>query len=154
MIFKGHAEVTVDAKQRLAIPAKFRNLFKGDASTAWVAMPWRGQVLMLYPETRFDALAESRQNSLGPSEDQSDTDADFYGLAERLEMDSAGRVTLPKLHLDLSKLGTDVIVVGAGKRLEIRDRATWLAELEKRYERLPGMMQKVDAEMKADAKKA
>lgn len=153
MIFKGHAEVTIDAKQRLAIPAKFRNLMKGDGATAWVSMPWNGQVLMLYPESRFDTLAESRQTSLAPSGDESDTDADFFGLAERLETDSAGRVLLPKLHLELSKLGTDVVVVGAGKRLEIRDRASWLAKLDQRFNDLPGMMKKIDAETK-EAKKA
>lgn len=146
--------MSIDAKQRLAIPAKFRNLVKGDDAAAWVVMPWHEGMVLLFPATRFAAMAEARQSGMTPSTENPDADADFFGMSERLDVDSAGRVTLPKSILDSAKFAAEVVVVGAGKRLEIRDRAAWLASKEERLARIPAAAQKVDVPADKAAKPA
>jgi len=139
MHFTGYSEHTIDAKQRLAIPAKYRAQWdeKRDG-TAWYGVPWPGGLLRLYTETMFDALAEQMgSRSLAPSRDEASLDAGIFGFAERLEMDKQGRVALPRHHLELTGLAGDVAVIGAGNRLEVYDRAAYQAARQGMFERLP-----------------
>jgi MraZ protein len=139
MHFTGYSEHTIDAKQRLAIPAKYRAQWdeKRDG-TAWYGVPWPGGVLRLYTETLFNELAEMMgSKSLAPGRDEASLDAGLFGFSERLEMDKQGRVALPRLALELTGLGSEVVIVGARNRLEVYDRAGWLATMRERFERLP-----------------
>ena len=145
MIFTGSAELTIDAKGRLAIPAKFRSLLRPERDgTAWYCVPWRKHLLMLFTEARFQELAEKGPATLMPPAQQAEAQADYFGFTERLEVDSAGRINIPQLHLELTELGKDVVMVGAGPRLEVMDRATWQKDLRDRFSKLPGVMQKLE----------
>lgn len=146
MIFTGSAELTIDAKGRLAIPAKFRSLLRPERDgTAWYCVPWRKHLLMLFTEARFQELAEKGPATLMPPAQQAEAQADYFGFTERLEVDSAGRINIPQLHLELTELGKDVVMVGAGPRLEVMDRATWQKDLRDRFNKLPGVMQKLES---------
>jgi MraZ protein len=125
LLFTGHAEVTIDPKQRLQIPAKYRAIWEGAAEKAWHIVPWVGGVMRLYPETTFSTLAKGSGRKLIPSGDEAQLEADFFGFVERVEPDSAGRITLPRWQLEMTQVGTDVVVIGAGNRLEIRARSKW-----------------------------
>jgi len=146
LLFAGFALATIDAKQRLAIPAKWRNqwLEQRDGK-AWFCVPWPSTGLRLYTEARFVTLAEQHEHSLTPAEEEADLDADLFGLAERLEMDGQGRIALPTAHLQLTGLGGEVVVVGARNRLEVRERASWLESQSRRFNRLPSLVARIDA---------
>ncbi|MFA6046173.1 MAG: hypothetical protein WC718_14410 [Phycisphaerales bacterium] len=144
MIFTGFAEITIDAKQRLAIPAKFRGLLNpATDGNAWFCVPWSGQGLMLYTEAMYNQIAGRAEGTLTPGEDEQDFESSLFGLTERLEMDSAGRITLPKLHTDLTKLTNEVVVVGSRYRLEVKDKAAWTAAIQGKFERLPLQAQRL-----------
>ena len=148
MIFTGHAEAKIDGKQRIAIPAKFRNVLKDES--AWISLPWERK-LMLYPASRFAELAEGFGNSLAPGGDEQELDTNLFGMAERLEMDATGRVILPTMHLEYAGLATDgsVAVVGAGKRIEVRDLAAWTASMQERFRSVPAMMRNLEERTKS-----
>ena len=94
MLFTGTSELQIDAKQRLAVPAKYRNQWDSSRDGgAWVCVPWpTGRLLRLYTEGAFVRLSEQLASSIAPTEAQADFDASFYGYAERLEVDTAGRI--------------------------------------------------------------
>ncbi|MGQ0626737.1 MAG: division/cell wall cluster transcriptional repressor MraZ [Phycisphaerales bacterium] len=153
MLFIGTSEHTLDAKQRLAIPAKYRNQWNNSQDgTAWVAIPWPGGVIRLYTETSFEKLASGngQTDSLTPGRGQSDFEAGFFGFAERLEMDSAGRIGLPRKHLELTRLKNDLVIVGARNRLEVRDLETWQAEEAGRFALLGTLADQLDRERRAN----
>jgi MraZ protein len=153
MIFTGHAELTIDAKQRLAIPAKHRALLNPERDgTAWYCVPWPGRRLMLYTEARFNELAEKGEATLTPREEEAGLEANFFGLTERLEMDSAGRITIPRMLLDLAKVGTDVVMVGAGRRLEVWSKEEWSPGLEERFASLPGLIRKIEEQKRVNGR--
>ena len=144
MLFTGQSEHSIDAKQRLAIPAKYRNQW--DAARdggAWVCIPWPTGHLRLYTESTFAALARQGEMSLTPDEDLAELQTTLFGLAERLEMDSAGRVIIPQQHLKLAGIGAEVSVVGAGDRLEVRNRGQWTAAAASRFEALPKLVERI-----------
>lgn len=147
MLFTGHSEHTIDSKLRLAIPAKYRSLLdpKRDGP-AWYSVPYPDGVIRLYTSARFERLAELAPESLTPGEDEAELEAALFGAAERLEMDSAGRITVPRHHLTLSGVsGPDVVIIGVRNRLEVRDRARWLAGQQERFARLPTLVARIEA---------
>lgn len=147
MLFTGFAELTVDAKGRLAIPAKYRSQWMPERDgSAWFCVPWaEGRMLRLYTEGRFTQLSEAAPHSLTPGADEANLDADFYGLVSRIEMDSAGRIVLPRELTEMVGLGNEVVVIGARNRLEVRDRAAWKASLQERFNSLPRLVERIEA---------
>mgnify|MGYP000998081643 CR=1 FL=1 len=90
MLFTGHSEHSIDSKLRLAVPARYRNLWDpARDGGAWVCIPWPTGHLRLYTEATFSRMAEQGEMSLTPDETTAELETSLYGLAERLEMDSA-----------------------------------------------------------------
>lgn len=143
LLFSGHAEVTIDPKQRLQVPAKYRAIWEAGSEKAWHVVPWVGGVLRLYPETTFSTLAQGSGRALIPGADEAQLEADFFGMVERIEPDSAGRITLPRWQLDLTQVGTEVVVIGAGNRLEIRSRSSWSPSQPDRLANLAALAEKM-----------
>ncbi|HYD00669.1 MAG TPA: hypothetical protein VEB22_05530 [Phycisphaerales bacterium] len=134
MVFTGQSDHLIDAKGRLAVPAKYRRdeWGTGQPGSAWYCFPWHTGHLRLYTEATFNRLAKAEEGSLTPDEDVAAMERQLYGSAERLETDAQGRVVLPRWHLDESGIGSEVTVVGARDRIEVHGRAAWKATLEQR----------------------
>lgn len=147
MLFTGASDHTIDSKLRLAIPARFRNqLHPNRDGLAWMSVPWPGGVIRLYTERQFERLASQRGMSLTPGEDDAELETNLFGFAERLEADAQGRVTIPKVHMELAPLpSTDVVIVGAGSRLEVRDRGEWQAARSERFAKLSALVARIEA---------
>ncbi len=151
MLFTGTSEHTIDAKLRLAIPAKYRHKWCAEHDGgAWYCFPWATGQLRLYTEVLFTKLAQPRDedSKLAPDPDLALLKSRLFGLTERLEMDSAGRIQIPKLHLEMIGLagaGSEVAVVGAGDHLEIWDGPTWNASLKSNFNALPDLAARVQA---------
>lgn len=145
MLFTGHYEHSIDAKHRLAIPADIRARWRPEEhGGAWCAVPWVGQVIRLYTEADFNRRADAYSQSLTPDPDQAELQATLFGMTARLEMDSAGRIRLPEELLQLAELGSEVVLVGAGDWLEIRDRAEWRRSKKQRLQQLPDLIARLE----------
>lgn len=145
MTFTGNAEATIDAKGRLAVPAKFRNRLDAERDgKSWVCVPWPGGVLRVYTEREFERLASQGDSSLTPNNDLAELQATLYGMAETIEPDSAGRIAIPKQLQEICGLGSEVAVIGAKDRLEVHDRKTWQESMSKRFSELPLLVAKLN----------
>lgn len=146
MLFTGTYEHSIDDKQRLAVPADIRAKWKDDVhGSAFYAVPWPGNLIRLYTETHFETLAASRSLTLTPDEDEAELQATLFGLTRRVEMDKAGRIRLHEDLLAMANLGKEVVLIGAGDRLEIRDRAAWKATQAERLNHLPELVRRINA---------
>jgi MraZ protein len=122
----GAHEHTIDDKNRLTLPAKFRQAFADGVVVT------RGLDGCLYAFRRpdWDRLVESRLAALDPlSPEGRRLERFFYSGASETELDKQGRVMLPRELIEHAKLGREVVVAGVNDRLEIWDRATWRKEL-------------------------
>lgn len=147
MAFTGQAECTIDAKGRLAIPAKFRARWdpKRDGLT-WFGVPWPAdRVLRLYTESEFERLADMGrgQPSLTPSRDRADLETMLFSHTEQLDIDSNNRIKLPAWQVELLGLPREVVVLGAGNRLEIRSRDDWMSDHRERFAELEQLAARV-----------
>jgi MraZ protein len=122
----GEYEHTLDDKNRLTLPAKFRQDFAGGIVVT------RGMDGCLFAYTRPDwsSLVERRLSTLDPlSKEGRRMQRFFFSGAAETELDKQGRVGIPTALLDHAKLGRDVVVAGVHDHLEIWDRAAWRTEL-------------------------
>jgi MraZ protein len=122
--FRGTFDHTLDAKNRLTVPARYRAALSDGVV---LAMPvdlkpcigvWRPADYERYTER---ALAE-----LPPlSSRLTELERFFYGSSQDTELDAAGRIMVPGFLSEHAKLAREVIVVGVGDRLELWDRRSW-----------------------------
>ena len=107
----------IDAKGRMALPAKFRSQLGQGLVMA------RGQERCVYllPFDEFRRIASQIQRVSGAVDQQPD---------------KQGRVLVPQMLRDYANLGSDVVVIGVGTRAELWNKDTWesyLAEKEEGY---------------------
>jgi MraZ protein len=123
----GEYEHTLDDKNRLTLPAKFR------ASMAGGVVLVRGldRCIEAHPLDGWHRILESRLAGLDPFTPEGRKLARFYfSGGTETEPDRQGRVMLPAALIKYAGLRRDVVVVGMNDRLEIWDRDAWRAQLE------------------------
>ena len=122
----GAHDHTIDDKNRLTLPAKFRQAF---ADGVVVTRGLDG-CLYAYRRPDWDRLVESRLAEVDPLRAEGRRlERFFYSGATETELDKQGRVMIPRELIDHAKLGREVVVAGVNDRLEIWDRAAWRKEL-------------------------
>jgi MraZ protein len=122
----GSYDHTIDDKNRLTLPAKFREAFTDGV----VITRGLDGCLYAYRRADWDRLVESRFAPLDPlSPETRRLERFFYSGAAEAELDKQGRVMLPASLIDHAKLSKEIVVAGVNDRLEIWDRAAWRREL-------------------------
>jgi MraZ protein len=120
--FRGTFDYTLDAKNRLTVPAKFR------ASLADGVVLAKGieRCVAIWTPKDFDAYTAAALEGMHPLSPQAEKLNRFFSANSLdAELDSAGRVMIPAFLLEHGGLEKEVVVTGAGSRLEVWDRATW-----------------------------
>ncbi len=123
MAFHGTFEHSLDAKNRLTVPSRFRSQLSGPVFLVRGAEP----CISVYPEAVYAQLAEQALAGLNPlGADYKRLSRLFYAKADDVELDGAGRITLHSQHLDHAGIkGREAVITGTGTSLEIWDRAAW-----------------------------
>jgi MraZ protein len=123
----GEYEHTIDDKNRLTLPAKFRQAFdEGLVLTRGIE-----KCLYAYPRSEWTATVESRLRELDPlSREGRLMQRYFFSGASEAELDKQGRVMVPSPLGDYAGLGKEVVVAGIHDHLEIWDRAAWREHLD------------------------
>jgi len=143
VIFVGTFEHTIDAKNRLAIPSDIRAQLQGstekqraDPCFLYVTIG-EGQALCFYTEQGFEQRAQELDSSELDPDQLLAYERLMFSLARRVEVDKQGRVRLPDNLLTMSKLGSDVVLIGVKDHLEIRDRQAWHEHVQQMLELQP-----------------
>ncbi len=122
----------IDAKGRMALPAKMRSQLGDGLVMA------RGQERCVYllPATEFRRIAmQIQRTSMGNKAAREYLRVFLSGAVDQ-DPDKQGRVLVPQMLRDYANLGDDIVVIGVGTRAEIWDRKTWesyLADKEQGY---------------------
>jgi MraZ protein len=126
--FRGQYEHSLDSKDRLTVPARFREALTEHP----VVVKGPDTCLWLMPEKSFDALSDQYIEPHSPfSNNARKLRRLFNSGASECEIDSAGRIRIPRHLAESAGLDGSCSVVGAGAYLEIWNSETWQAENEK-----------------------
>ena len=122
--FRGTFEHTLDAKNRLTVPVRYRKAL-GDG--ALLAMPLdQKPCVAIWLPGEYDTYTQRAIEELPPlSPKRSELERFFFGNSQLVDLDAAGRIMLPAFLIDHAKLAKDVVVVGAGNRLELWGKGAW-----------------------------
>ena len=144
-MFLGASTLNLDAKGRMAVPAKYRDaLAECCGSRVVVTINPTEHCLWLYPESEWNEIARTvaalpslvRKNQL--------LQRLLLGHASKLEMDGQGRILLSTELREYARLGKKASLIGQGHKFEIWDadgmhgeREGWLNEAGMLGEDLP-----------------
>lgn len=135
MSFHGTFEHTLDAKNRLTLPARFRNALGGGVFLV------RGEdpCLSVFPAETYDEMVAASLAGVSPmSRRARDTKRWFNARADAVELDTAGRVTLGAKHLAHAGIeAREVVITGAGDSFDIWSPEAWAAYEADLVERAP-----------------
>ncbi len=117
---------TLDEKNRLTLPAKFRDSFVDGG----VVTRGLDGCLYLFAREQWDDLVAGRLAELDPLlEETRLMNRYFFSGAAEAEPDKQGRINVPPALIEHARLGREVVVAGIHDHLEIWDRAAWREHL-------------------------
>ncbi len=120
-MFLGEYQYNVDEKNRLAIPAKFRNELKQGV----VVTRGLDGCLFVYNKAEWNKLVEKIAN-LPLTQSKARTFARMMLMgAMEIKLDKLGRIVLPEYLKKFANLKKKVVIGGVYNRLEIWDMQNW-----------------------------
>lgn len=138
-MFQGATQLSLDAKGRMAIPARHRDALvkAGEGRFVLTAHPHR--CLILYPEPAWLPIRD--QILKAPSFDPRSAALKrvMVGNARDEELDGAGRLLLAPELRDYAGLDKQVFLVGMGGYFEIWSEAGWKRQNEAAFEALQAL---------------
>ncbi len=131
-MFRGVSHISMDAKGRMAFPAKQREKLAADCAGQLVAtIDTQSPCLLIYPLPTWETIEREIQDlpALNPAVRR--FQRLLIGYASDLDFDASGRVLLPQSLREYASLEKKLVLVGQGKKMELWDEAAWLAERDK-----------------------
>jgi len=126
-MFLGEYDHTLDDKNRLTLPARFRDAF---AAGVVVTRGMDG-CLSVYTQDAWEHFVSVRLEGLDPfSREARQMSRFLFAGAAEAEPDKQGRIMLPPVLIQHAKLEREVVVAGVRDHVEIWDRAAWRKHLE------------------------
>ena len=125
-MFRGLNTINLDAKGRLAIPAKFRErLAVLCGGHMVVTIDTEERSLLIYPVNEWEEI-EAKITSL-PTFDPRARRIQrlLVGHATDVEIDGSGRILLPAALREYAGLEKETVLIGQGKKLELWSKASW-----------------------------
>jgi len=139
LLLVGSHDHAIDAKQRLAIPSKFREELKAASAEELFAVV-RDGVLCLFTREGYERWAAALEQAPRSAEEVLPYQDLFYSDTEKLTFDKQGRVRIPENMLQEAELTKDVTVMGARDHLQVRDRERWKQQKQQMRRKRPDLL--------------
>lgn len=127
MSFIGNHTVKSDAKNRIAIPASFRKLLaKDEGKTLVLQKDIFQNCLILYPHDEWEnQLNRLRKNLNSYNSKHKRFKSQFMRHTAEVNLDSGGRILLPKQLSELVSIEKEIEIVGSDTTIEIWNKAKY-----------------------------
>jgi MraZ protein len=124
-MFRGAAKVTLDAKGRMVLPARVRDVLAQLGEQQLVATVDRDQCVLVYPLGDWQKLQDQLMNLPNLNSEARWLQRLLVGYATDLDIDSHGRVLIPGELREFTGLQRDAMLFGQGNHLELWDESAW-----------------------------
>lgn len=130
-MFRGSNNLNLDAKGRIAIPAKYRERLRElcDGELVVTFNPY-DECLPIYPLSEWEECERKMEEVEDESEDFREMQRMLYFYTHDVEMDGSGRILVPQQLRELVSLGKSAVLIGHGKKFELWDEQRWLQHSE------------------------
>ncbi len=130
-MFQGAAQLNLDSKGRLAIPARYRDMLLQQCNGELVMTADADGCLLLYPQPEWQPIREKLMQLSAFNPRIRSLQRFLIGHAEDVVMDTAGRILISSTLRNYAVLDKRVMLVGQGNKFEVWDEARWQAQHEK-----------------------
>ncbi len=126
-MFLGSHNLNMDAKGRLAVPAKHREALSSVSGGRIVMTAhMQSRCVLVYPETEWFEVLPKMEALPSFNSITQVIQRRFIGYATPLELDGNGRVVVPPSLRQYANLDKKVVLVGLGKKFELWSEDSWL----------------------------
>mgnify|MGYP001294117033 FL=1 len=125
MMFRGLNKICLDTKGRITFPVRYKESFSLLSSNLLICTIDQDHCLLLYPFKYWEQIEKQIMElpTLNPTSRR--LQRLMVGHAAELEMDSKGRILIPKELRAFAKLRKQVMLVGQGKKFELWNYDDW-----------------------------
>lgn len=126
-MFQGSHNINMDAKGRLAFPAKNRETLAAVCGGRVVMTAHtQDRCVLIYPETEWEAILPKIEALPTFNPVTQRIQRLLIGYATSLELDANGRVLVPPTLRQYAALDKKAMLVGLGKKFELWSEENWL----------------------------
>ncbi len=128
-MFRGATSLSLDAKNRLAVPIRHRDALQFQCAGNLVLTAHPHRCLLLYPQAAWEPI-QTKMMALSSFDKQSSAlQRLLVGFAEDIALDSAGRILVSPVLREFAGLDKEVMLVGQGSHFELWDMEAWRKQL-------------------------
>jgi MraZ protein len=120
-MFMGEYNHTLDAKGRLIVPSKFREVL-GDG---FVVTKGMDGCLFVFTNSEWQVFAEKLHSLPMIDKEARQFTRFFLAGAAEVEVDKQGRILIPAVLREFADITKDAVLVGVGGRIEIWSKERW-----------------------------
>ena len=125
-MFRGVNTINLDAKGRMAMPARYRDQLQSHCGGHLVAtIDTAARCLLLYPVHEWEEIQRKIEALPSFNPQSRRVQRLLIGHATDLELDNSGRILLPQALREYAGLEKHVALIGQGKKLELWDQQSW-----------------------------
>jgi transcriptional regulator MraZ len=125
-MFRGANRVTLDAKGRVAVPARYRERLAATCDGQLVVTVDRDHCLLVYPLPDWDDIERRLMAAANLSPEVRRLQRLLVGHATEVELDSHGRILISQALREFAALDGTAMFVGQGRKLELWDEGRWI----------------------------
>ena len=129
-MFRGATALNLDAKGRLAVPAKHRDALTVQSGGRLVLTAHPHRCLLLYPQSAWEPIQEKVMSLPSLDKQASLLQRLLVGFAEDIELDNAGRMLVSPVLREFATLEKQVMLVGQGSHYELWSLDGWREQLD------------------------
>lgn len=138
-MFRGVQHINMDAKGRMAVPARQREpLLEQCAGEIVATIDTQNTCLFIYPLPAWERIEQDLQSRPSLNPDVKRFQRLILGYATDLQLDSNGRMLLPPALREYARLEKKLVLVGQGNKLELWSEDLWLAERDEALQHVAG----------------
>ncbi|NND69251.1 MAG: division/cell wall cluster transcriptional repressor MraZ [Halioglobus sp.] len=130
-MFRGVHNINMDAKGRLAMPARQREpLMEQCGGQIVVTVEPKSLCLVIYPLPEWERIERDLQSLPALKPGVKRLQRQLLGYATDLELDTNGRILLPPSLREYARLEKKLVLVGQANKFELWAEPLWLAEVD------------------------
>ena len=129
-MFRGVTQLSLDAKSRLAIPARYRGELMSSCAGHLIVTVDPSKCLLIYPQPDWEPIEQKLNNLSSFNPKIRSLQRLLVGNASDVEIDTTGRILVSPPLRQFAGLSKDVVLVGQGAKFELWDEEQWNLQIE------------------------
>lgn len=124
-MFRGVAQLNLDSKGRLVVPARHRDALLERCGGRLVITADADRCLLIYPLPDWELIQQRLEGLSNLDARVRDLQRRLIGFAVDVDMDTAGRLLISPALRQYAQLDKNVVLVGQGKKFELWNQDSW-----------------------------